>query len=150
MNKQIRQCAFRIEESDGSNSTTLFNGNVPVYSGSYSYVPYYFTDQPYDEAITGALRSQQGGYRFEGNLMWNRLINATPLFDVLNNITENTPNFTQVFFVPDATNTAVNVEVLVIPSKVTTEIEGTIARQPLGVQLIGKYVEPSIPYWFKM
>jgi hypothetical protein len=150
MNRQVRDCAFLIVESNGTNTTNLFNGNVAVYSGMYTYSPYYYTGQPYDESLNGTLRSQQGGYRFEGELMWNRLINAEPLFQVFNNIIEYTPNFTRIYFSPDASNTAVNVEVLVIPSKATIELEATIARQPLGLQLIGKNVEPNIPTWFKV
>ena len=150
MNKQIRSCHFLISTTDGNTTTEVYNATVDIYSGSYDYVPYFHTSAPFDESIGGKLRSQFAGWRFEGSLAWNRLINATPFFAVLDNIGETTANFTQVIFAPDATNVANNVEVIVVPSRLTTTIEGTMINQPLAVQVLGRDVEQALPGWFQL
>jgi len=149
MEKQINQCHFLIKTSNGTSNTEIFNGNINVFSGSYSYVPYYYSGSSYDESIRGTLRSQLGGYRFEATLQWNRLINSTPFYDVLNKVVESS-NITTIYFAPNASNTSINVDVLVVPTEVTAVIDATLIRQPLGLQAIGRTVEQEIPSWFKL
>jgi hypothetical protein len=112
-------------------------------------VPYYYSGSSYDESIRGTLRSQLGGYRFEATLQWNRLINSTPFYDVLNKVVESS-NITTIYFAPNASNTSINVDVLVVPTEVTAVIDATLIRQPLGLQAIGRTVEQEIPSWFKL
>lgn len=150
MNRQIRQCTFNVAIDDGSNVTAVsgFPVNVNVFSGSYTYRPYYHTGQPYDEAINGRLRSQLGGYRFEAVLTWDRLINATPLASVLNKAYTTNAGEVVITFYPDATNTSVFENVIVADSVWDAQIDGTIIRQPLAVTLRGRDLRPTIPAFY--
>jgi hypothetical protein len=150
MNRRIQHCRFNVVSFDGT-STTAINGfpvNVTVYSGSYVYRPYYYTGQPYDEALNGTLRSQLGGYRFEAVLSWDRLINSTPLLGVLNNAYTTTNAEITVQFYPDASNTSVFENVVIEDSVWTASIDGQHVRQPLAVTLRGKEIRSTIPAFY--
>jgi hypothetical protein len=152
MNRQINECAFNVALYDGS-STTVISGfpvNVNVSSGSYTYTPYYYTGQPYDEYINGTLRSQLGGYRFEAELTWDRLLNSAPLLDVLNNSYTNTNAEVIITFYPDASNTSVKEEVVIADTLWSATLDQTIVRQPLSISLIGKKVSSNIPSYFRI
>ena len=152
MNKQITQCRFNVAIDNGSTNTVVsgFPKNVNVFSGSYSYSPYYYTGQPYDEAINGRLRSQLGGYRFEATLVWDRLLNSQPLLDLLNNAYTTGTGEVRITFFPDATNTTVSEEVVIADTVWAANLESTIVRQPLSVTLIGKNVSATIPSFYKV
>jgi hypothetical protein len=152
MNRQINECAFNVALFDGTN-TTVINGfpvNVNVSSGLYTYTPYYYTGQPYDEYINGTLRSQLGGYRFEAELTWDRLLNSAPLLDVLNNSYTNTNAQVIITFYPDASNTSVEEEVVIADTLWSATLDQTIVRQPLSISLIGKKVSSNIPSYFRI
>lgn len=151
MNRQIRACTFNVLIDDGSNLNVVngFPVNVNTYSGSYTYRPYYHTGNPYDEAITGRLRSQLGGYRFEVTLSWERLIDQDPLISVLNNAFTSTNGEVVIQFHPDNTNSYfenVVVEDVVLDSQMT----GTVMRQPIMVRLMGRDVRADVPNFYKI
>jgi hypothetical protein len=152
MNKQITQCRFNVAIDDGVNTNVVsgFPKDINVFSGSYSYRPYYHTGQPYDEAINGRLRSQLGGYRFEATLVWDRLLNSQPLLDLLNNAYTTGTGEVRITFFPDATNTTVSEEVVIADTVWAANLESTIVRQPLSVSLIGKNVSATIPIFYKV
>lgn len=151
MNRQIKECRFNVVLDNGSSNTVVsgFPKNVNVSSGSYSYTPYYYTGSPYDEAITGRLRSQLGGYRFEAVLSWDRLTNSQPLLDVINNAYTTNASEVRIFFHPDATNIT-NEEVVISDVVWTSSLESTIVRQPLSISLVGKRVSATIPSFYKV
>ncbi len=152
MNKQINQCRFNVVIDSGSSNTVVsgFPKTVNVFSGSYTYRPYYHTGQAYDEAINGRLRSQLGGYRFEATLVWDRLLNSQPLLDLLNNAYTTGSGEVRITFFPDATNTTVSEEVVIADSVWAANLESTIVRQPLSVTLVGKNLSTSIPSFYKI
>jgi hypothetical protein len=152
MNKQITQCRFNVAIDNGTTNTTVsgFPKNVNVSAGAYTYKPYYYTSQAYDEGITGRLRSQLGGYRFEAVLSWDRLINSQPLLDLLNNAYTTTSGEVRITFFPDATNTTVSEEVVISDSVWAANLESTMVRQPLSVTLVGKNVRDTIPSYYKI
>jgi hypothetical protein len=152
MNRQINECAFNVALFDGTDTTVIsgFPVNVNVSSGSYTYTPYYYTGQPYDEYINGTLRSQLGGYRFEAELTWDRLLNSAPLLDVLNNSYTNTNAEVIITFYPDASNTSVKEEVVIADTLWSATLDQTIIRQPLSISLIGKKVSSNIPSYFRI
>lgn len=150
MNRQIKQCTFNVAIDNGSSVTAVagFPVNVSVSSGSYTYKPYYHTGQPFDEAINGRLRSQLGGYRFEAQLMWERLINSTPLVDVLNSAFTTSLGEVVITFFPDSTNTTVFENVIVTDSVWESQIDSTIIRQPLSVSMRGRDLRDEIPAYY--
>jgi hypothetical protein len=151
MNRQINQCTFNVVIDNGSSNTVVsgFPKNINVYSGSYRYIPYYYTGNAYDEAITGRLRSQLGGYRFEATLEWDRLLNSQPLLDLLNNAYTTNAGEVRIYFHPDATNTA-NEEVVISDTVWSANLESTIVRQPLSISLVGKNISATIPSFYKI
>jgi hypothetical protein len=152
MNRQIKNCTFNVVSFDGSNTVAVagFPVTVALSGGSLRYEPYFHTGQPYDEAITGALRSQYGGVRFKASLMWDRLINTTPLLSVLNNAYTTTNAEITVQFHPDATNTTFFENVVVSQFLYDSRIESTIMRQPIAVELTGKEIRASIPTFYQL
>lgn len=152
MNRQITHCSFNVVSFDGTN-TNVINGfpvNVNVSAGTYSYRPYYHTGSAYDEAITGTLRSQLGGYRFEATLMWDRLINSAPLLQVINNAFSKDAKQITIQFFPDATNTSISENVVIEDVVWDASLDGTIVRQPLSIRLRGKQVKDSISSYFRI
>jgi hypothetical protein len=151
MNRQITQCRFNVVIDNGSSNTVVsgFPTNVNVYSGSYSYRPYYHTGSAYDEALNGRLRSQLGGYRFEAVLSWERLINSQPLLNLINNAYTNTTGEVRIYFHPDATNIT-NEEVVISDVVWTANLESTMVRQPLAISITGKNVSAIIPSFYRV
>ena len=152
MNRQIHQCRFNVALDNGSSVSAVsgFPVNVAVTSGAYTYKPYYYTGTPYDEAITGRLRSQLGGYRFEAVLSWERLINSAPLINVLNQAYTTTNAEVIITFFPDASNTSLSEQVVISDSVWASNLDGTIVRQPISVSLIGRNVTNAIPQAFRV
>lgn len=152
MNKQIRQCAFNVVAFDGTNTNALngFPVNVSLFTGSLLYEPYFYTGSAYDQAISGKLRSQLGGYRFSASLAWERLLNTAPLLDVLNNAYTTTNAEITIQFHPDATNTTFYENVVVQNLSYNSAISGTIVSQPITVQLMGKEVRATIPDFYDL
>lgn len=152
MNRQISQCTFNVVTFDGSNTTAVagFPLSVNTYSGAYTYRPYFHTGSAFDEAITGTLRSQLGGYRFECLLTWERLLNTEPLLSVLNNAYTTSANEITIQFYPDASNTAFFENVVVEDVVWDSQLQGTIVRQPISVRLRGKEVRSTIPTFYQI
>ena len=150
MNRQITQCRFNVFIDNGSSTTTVsgFPTNINVYSGSYTYRPYYYTGSAFDESLNGTLRSQLGGYRFEAILNWERLINSSPLVSLLNNGYTTTSGEVVIQFFPDASNTTVFENVVISDSSWQSSIDSTMVRQPLSVSLTGKEVKQQIPSFY--
>lgn len=150
MNRQIKNCRFNVYINNGSSNTNVsgFPTNVNIYSGSYTYSPYYYTGSAYDEALNGSLRSQLGGYRFQAVLNWDRLINTTPLLNLINNAYTTGTGEVNIEFYPDASNTAVFERVIIDNVTWQSTIDGTMIRQPLSISLIGKEVKASIPSFY--
>jgi hypothetical protein len=152
MNRQIKTCAFNVVAFDGTDTNAVagFPVNVSLFSGSLRYEPYYHTGNPYDEAITGTLRSQLGGFRLKASLMWDRLINTAPLLSVLNNAYTTTNAEITIRFHPDASNTAFFENVVVSGFVYDSRIEATVVRQPIAVELTGKEVRATIPTFYQI
>jgi len=89
MQKQITKCAFRIQLDVGNTNVSFQNSplNVNIYSGSYSWEPYYFGGKAFDEAVSGRLRSQLSGYRFTASLLWDRSTSQDNLLAIASNAT---------------------------------------------------------------
>lgn len=150
MNRRIQQCTFNVVSFNGT-TTNAINGfptNVSVFSGSYAYRPYYYTGSAFDEALNGSLRSQLGGYRFEAQLTWNRLMNSAPLLAVLNNAYTTTNAEITIQFFPDSSNTSVFENVIISDSEWTSTIDGQHVRQPLSITLTGKEIRSQIPAFY--
>ena len=152
MNRQISQCSFNVVTFDGTNTTAIngFPVTVNTYSGAYTYRPYFHTGSAFDEAITGTLRSQLGGYRFEASLSWERLLNSAPLLTMINKAYTNTNAEVIIRFHPDATNTSVFENVVIEDVVWDSQLQGTIVRQPISVRLKGKEVRPTIPTFYQI
>lgn len=152
MNRQIKECRFNVVLFNGTTNTVIsgFPLNVNVSDGSYSFRPYYYTGSPYDEALSGKLRSQLGGYRFEATLSWDRLINSTPMLSVINNAYTTTNAEVRIFFHPDASNITVREEVVIEDINWAANLDKTIVRQPLSVYLTGKYVSSNISNYYQI
>lgn len=150
MNRQITNCRFNVYINNGSSNTVVtgFPTNVSVYSGSYSFTPYYYTGAAYDEALNGSLRSQLGGYRFEATLNWDRLMNVTPLLNMVNNAYTTGTGEVIIDFYPDASNTTIFEKVIIDDVSWQSTIDGTMIRQPLSIRLRGKDVKASIPSFY--
>lgn len=150
MNRQITECRFNAYIDDGTNKNVIsgFPTNVRVYSGAYTYRPYYYTGSAFDESLNGTLRSQLGGYRFEAVLNWERLTNSTPLISLLNNAYTTTSGEVIIEFYPDATNTTVYENVVISDSSWQSTLDATMVRQPLSVSLTGKEVKQQIPTFY--
>ena len=152
MNRQISQCSFNVVTFDGTNTTAIngFPVTVNTYSGAYTYRPYFHTGSAFDEAITGTLRSQLGGYRFEASLSWERLLNSAPLLTMINQAYTTTNAEVTIQFHPDATNTSVFENVVIEDVVWDSQLQGTIVRQPISVRLKGKEVRPTIPTFYQI
>lgn len=152
MKRQITRCKFNVAIDDGVNINVVsgFPKEVNLMSGSYTYRPYYYTGQPYDEAINGRLRSQLGGYRFEATLVWDRLVQSQPLLDIINNAYTTGSGEVRIYFSPDASNAVVTEEVVISDVVWAANLESTIVRQPLSISLVGKNVSATIPSYYKI
>lgn len=136
--------------NNGSTNTVVsgFPTNINLYSGSYTFTPYYYTGSAYDEALNGSLRSQLGGYRFEALLNWDRLINSNPLLNLINNAYTTSSGEVLIDFYPDASNTTVFEKVIIDTVTWQSSLESTIIRQPLSIRLLGKEVKATIPSFY--
>jgi hypothetical protein len=86
VNKQITQAKFDVKVDNGATQASFqgYPKDVDVYSGGYEWKPYYYGGQATDQALSGKKRSFLGGYRIEGRLNWERLLNTQNLGDVVN------------------------------------------------------------------
>lgn len=160
MNRQITQCSFNAFVQNDTNVATItgFPVTINVFSGQYSYSPYFYTGSAFDEAINGKLRSQLGGYRFEASLNWERLTNSDPFMTLVNNsfyndelpLSENISGELVVQFYPDASNSNVVENVVISDVSIDASIDGTMVRQPISISLTGKEVKKSIPDSFML
>ena len=150
MNRQITNCKFDVYINTGSGTTPItgFPTNLRVFTGAYTYKPYYHTGSAYDEALDGSLRSQLGGYRFEAILNWERLLDAEPLMNVINNAYTTGTGEVVIDFYPDATNATFYETVIITDVSWQSSIDATMVRQPLSISLIGKTVKPTIPSFY--
>ena len=155
MNRQIKQCTFNAYVTDGSSTATIngFPVSINVFSGAYTYRPYYYSGSAYDEAINGRLRSQLGGYRFEASLSWDRQLNTDPMIHLLENayyrptldLSSAIDGELIIEFYPDSTETSTKLNVVISDVSVASSIEQTIIRQPISITLTGKEVSANIP-----
>jgi len=228
MQKQITKCAFKIQLDVGNTNVSFQNSplNVNIYSGSYSWEPYYFGGKAFDESVGGRLRSQLSGYRFTAALLWDRstsqdnllaiasnatfgtertllsgdiaisasatTVNIAPIYNIpandslnglkvqigsdVRSITDsvastdvitinasvtggttetvtvysNVDQRTYLTFFPDASNTAVNHDVIISSIDWTAALEATIVSLPVRVDLEGQDVQNTIPTYYKI
>lgn len=150
MNRQIKQCRFNLLFNNGSSITQVsgFPVTISLSSGFYTFSPYYYTGSAYDEALDGSLRSQLGGYRFEAELLWDRLVDSQPLLNLLNGAYTSSTGQIIIEFYPDATDNSIYENVIISNSSWKSSIESTLIRQPLTISLIGKVVRPTIPQYY--
>ena len=94
MQRQITACGFSLAVNNGAvevffqgyntAANTLKPKEVSLHTGTFGWEPYYFAGTAYDQSLSGRYRSQLGGYRLEGSLVWSRLLNTTNLLEIVN------------------------------------------------------------------
>ncbi len=146
LRKQITLCTFWVRTLDNSVlSGTVYPKRVEVYSGSITWKPYYLSGQPYDEALSGKLRPQLGGYRPFITLGWEKLTNTANLINIVNDaVIDGTRRM--VIFAPNiAASLTSNINTIITDVTWSAEIDSTIVRQPISVTFAGLNVYPRIP-----
>ena len=152
MNRQITQCKIDVLSDNGSTVTSLsgFPVVVNLYSGVCSWTPYFYTGQAYDQALSGRLHSQLGGYRFQASLQWDRMLTASNnnIFNVINKAFLTNSSTVVIRFYPDQGNSEYQ-EVLLESSTWDARIDSTIVNNPVSVSFVGRDVKTSIPDYYK-
>lgn len=144
LRKQITECTFWVRNPTGT-ALSGYPKRVEIYSGSITWRPYYLSGQPYDEALSGQLRSQLGGYRPFVTLAWEKLTNTANLINIVNDAVTTT-NRKIITFAPNtAASTTSNFNVVIQDVTWSAEIDSTIVRQPISVSFVGLNVFPRIP-----
>lgn len=148
ISKQITACEIDIKQSDGTTSIAGYPKRVELYSGSITFKPYYLSGSSFDEALSGKLRTQLGGYRASIQLGWERLTNTANLANIVKDavITTYRPRIT---FAPDAATPSSNFNVIVSDVTWTAAIESQITRQPISVGMTSQDVFGSIPDYLR-
>lgn len=144
LSKQITRCSFDIFQSDGVTSQSGYPKQVEVFSGSFVWRPYYLSGQPFDQALSGKLRTQLGGYRLEVTLNWEKLQNTANLLNIVNDarVTTFRP---RIAFAQNVSATTTNYNVVLSDVSWQTSLESTVVRQPLSVTFVGQDVLDEIP-----
>jgi hypothetical protein len=144
LSKQITNCQIMIYQSDGTTPVSGYPKNVSLYSGSITLTPYYLTGSAFDEALSGKLRTQLGGYRASIQLGWERLGNTANLLNIVKDarVTSYRPRIT---FAPDAATATSNFNVVISDVNWSAAIESQITRQPISVRMTGQDVLTEIP-----
>ena len=143
LRKQITQCEFWVRNPTGT-ALADYPKRVEVLSGSITWKPYDLSGQPFDEALSGQLRSQLGGYRPFVTLAWEKLTNTANLINIVNDAVTSTNRKIITFASNTAANTS-NFNVVIQDVTWSAEIDSTIVRQPISVTFAGLNVFPRIP-----
>jgi hypothetical protein len=152
MNRQIRECKIDVKVDNGTSVTSLsgFPVNVKLSSGSCNWVPYFFTGQAYDQALSGRLHSQMGGFRFQATLSWDRMLSSdnTNVFNVLNKSFLTNSSEIRIYLYPDKDNAEYQ-DVVLEASNWEARIDSTIVNNPVVVTLTGRDIKTAIPDYYK-
>ena len=144
LRKQITVCDFIVRNPTGT-ALAGYPKRVEVFSGPITWKPYYLSGQPFDEALSGQLRSQLGGYRPFVTLAWEKLTNTANLINIVNDAVTTT-NRKIITFAPNVSaSTTSNFNVVIQDVTWSAEIDSTIVRQPISVTFAGLNVFPRIP-----
>lgn len=144
LSKQITRCSFEIFQSDGTTNAIGYPKQVEVYSGSFTWRPYFLSGKPFDEALSGRLRTQLGGYRLEVTLNWEKLQNTSNLLNIVNDARVSTFR-PRIAFAQNVSALTTNYNVVLSDVSWQTSLESTIVRQPLSVTFVGQDVLDEIP-----
>lgn len=149
LSKQIQKCSFDIFQSDGTTSKSGYPKQVEVFSGSFTWKPYFLSGRPFDEALSGRLRTQLGGYRLQVTLAWEKLQNTANLLNIVNDaiVTTYRP---RIAFAQNVSATTTNYNVVLTDVTWQTSVESTVVRQPLSVTFTGQDVFEDIPSDFTL
>lgn len=148
ISKQITACEIDIKQSDGTTSISGYPKRVELYSGSITFKPYYLGGSVYDEALSGKLRTQLGGYRASIQLGWERLTNTANLANIVSNATVSTYR-PRITFAPDASTPTSNFNVVIGDVTWTAAIESQITRQPISVSFVSQDYFTAIPDYLR-
>ena len=148
LSKQITACQVTIYESDGATPASGYPKRVELYSGSVTVRPYYFSGTSFDEALSGKLRTQLGGYRPTVQLGWERLLNTDNLANIVADAV--TTSFRpRIFFAPDASDTSNGFNVIISDVTWSASIQSQITTQPINVEFRGQEVLDEIPGYLR-
>jgi len=144
LSKQITNCEIIIYQSDGTTKATGYPKRVSLYSGSISFSPYFLSRTAFDEALSGKLRTQLGGYRPTIQLGWERLGNTANLMNVVKDAKISTYR-PRITFAPDASTNTSNFNVVISDVAWSAAIDSQITSQPISVTMVGQDVLDEIP-----
>jgi hypothetical protein len=144
LSKQITACQITIYESDGSTPASGYPKRVELYSGSVTVKPYFYSGTSFDEALSGKLRTQLGGFRPTVQLGWERLLNTANLANIVKDAV--TTSFRpRIFFAPNASEISNGFNVILTDVTWSASIQSQITTQPINVEFRGQEVLPNIP-----
>jgi len=149
LSKQITKVSFDIFQSDGVTSQSGYPKQVETFTGSFTWKPYFLSGRPFDEALSGRLRTQLGGYRLQVTLGWEKLQNTANLVNIVNDarVTTFRP---RIAFAQNVSATTTNYNVVLSDVTWQTSLESTVVRQPLSVTFVGQDVYDEIPDDFRL
>lgn len=148
LTKQITACQIDIKQSDGTTSVSGYPKRVELYSGSITFRPYFLSGNAFDEALSGRLRTQLGGYRAGIQLAWEKLTNTANLANIVKDAKVSTYR-PRVTFAPNAAAPTQNFNVIISDVSYSATIEATITRQPISVGFESQDVFAEIPDYLK-
>lgn len=144
LSKQITACQITIYEADGSTPASGYPKRVELYSGSVTVKPYFYSGTSFDEALSGKLRTQLGGFRPTVQLGWERLLNTANLANIVKDAV--TTSFRpRIFFAPNASEISNGFNVILTDVTWSASIQSQITTQPINVEFQGQEVLPNIP-----
>lgn len=148
LSKQITACEIDIKQSDGTTSIAGYPKRVELYSGSITFKPYYLGGSVFDEALSGKLRTQLGGYRASIQLGWERLTNTANLANIVSNATVSTYR-PRITFAPDAATPTSNFNVVISDVTWSADIQSQVTRQPISVGFVSQEYFTAIPDYLR-
>lgn len=148
LSKQITACQITIYESDESTPESGYPKRVELYSGSITMRPYFYTGTSFDEALSGKLRTQLGGYRPTVQLGWEKLLNTANLANIVADAVT-TSYRPRIFFAPDASNPSDGFNVILTDVSWSAAIDSQVTTQPINVEMRGREVLASIPAYLR-
>jgi hypothetical protein len=144
LSKQITACQITIYQADGSTPASGYPKRVELYSGSVTVKPYFYSGTSFDEALSGKLRTQLGGFRPTVQLGWERLLNTANLANIVKDAV--TTSFRpRIFFAPNASEISNGFNVILTDVTWSASIQSQITTQPINVEFQGQEVLPNIP-----
>jgi len=150
LSKQITACLVTIfDETDSTPKSGYESGKrVELYSGSVTLKPYFFSGSSFDEALSGKLRTQLGGYRPTVQLGWEKLLNTANLANIVKDAV--TTSFRpRIFFAPNASETTNGFNVIISDVTWSAVIDSQVTTQPISVEMQGREVLPDIPLYLR-